>query len=37
VIEHLEFPERAVAEMYRVLKPGGLALLNTPFLQAFHA
>jgi SAM-dependent methyltransferase len=37
VIEHLEFPERAVAEMHRVLKPGGLALLNTPFLQAFHA
>jgi uncharacterized protein YbaR (Trm112 family) len=37
VIEHLEFPDRAIAEMYRVLKPGGLALLNTPFLQAFHA
>ena len=37
VIEHLEFPERAIAEMYRVLRPGGLALLNTPFLQAFHA
>jgi SAM-dependent methyltransferase len=37
VIEHLEFPERAVAELHRVLRPGGLALLNTPFLQAFHA
>ena len=37
VIEHLEFPERAIAEMHRVLRPGGLALLNTPFLQAFHA
>jgi SAM-dependent methyltransferase len=37
VIEHLEFPERAIAEMHRVLAPGGLALLNTPFLQAFHA
>jgi SAM-dependent methyltransferase len=37
VIEHLETPERAVAEMHRVLKPGGLALFNTPFLQAFHA
>jgi uncharacterized protein YbaR (Trm112 family) len=37
VIEHLEFPGRAIAEMRRVLKPGGLTLLNTPFLQAFHA
>jgi SAM-dependent methyltransferase len=37
VIEHLEFPDRAVAEMHRVLKPDGLALLTTPFLQAFHA
>jgi SAM-dependent methyltransferase/uncharacterized protein YbaR (Trm112 family) len=37
VIEHLEFPERAVAEMHRVLRPGGMALLGTPFLQAFHA
>jgi SAM-dependent methyltransferase len=37
VIEHLEFPERAVAEMHRVLRPAGLALFNTPFLQAFHA
>lgn len=37
VIEHLEFPERAIAEMHRALRPGGLALLNTPFLQAFHA
>ncbi|MBK1660917.1 class I SAM-dependent methyltransferase [Paracraurococcus ruber] len=36
VLEHLEDPNRAVAEMLRVLRPGGLALAATPFLQAFH-
>ena len=36
VLEHLEFPERAVEEMHRVLKPGGLAFFATPFLQSFH-
>lgn len=37
VMEHLEFPDRAAAEIFRVLKPGGVALFGTPFLQAFHA
>jgi SAM-dependent methyltransferase len=36
VLEHLEFPERAVAEMFRVLRPGGQAFAVTPFLQGFH-
>jgi SAM-dependent methyltransferase len=36
VLEHLEFPTRAVEEMHRVLKPGGLAFFATPFLQSFH-
>jgi SAM-dependent methyltransferase len=36
VLEHLEFPERAVAEMFRALRPGRLAFAATPFLQAFH-
>jgi len=36
VLEHLERPERAVAEMFRVLKPGGYVFAATPFLQAFH-
>lgn len=36
VIEHLEFPDRAVAEMVRVLRNGGLVYSCTPFLQAFH-
>lgn len=37
VLEHLEFPDRAVAEMYRVLRPGGEVFAATPFLQAYHA
>ncbi len=37
VLEHLEFPDRAVAEMFRVLAPGGQIFAATPFLQAFHA
>jgi len=36
VLEHLEFPERAVAEMCRVLKPGGRVFAATPFLQWYH-
>jgi SAM-dependent methyltransferase len=37
VIEHLEHPEQAVAEMARVLRAGGEAFAATPFLQGFHA
>lgn len=36
VLEHLELPEQAVAEMFRVLRPGGQVFAATPFLQAFH-
>ena len=36
VLEHLEQPDRAVSEMFRVLKPGGYVFAATPFLQAFH-
>jgi len=36
VLEHLEFPDAAVAEMFRVLRPGGQLYASTPFLQAFH-
>ena len=37
VLEHLEDPRRAVAEMHRVLKAGGQVFAATPFLQPFHA
>ena len=34
VVEHLPHPEQAVAEMSRVLSPGGLLLLATPNLDS---
>jgi SAM-dependent methyltransferase len=37
VLEHLEFPDVAVAEMFRVLQPGGVVFAATPFLQPYHA
>jgi len=36
VLEHLEYPDVAVREMWRVLEPGGQVFAATPFLQAFH-
>jgi len=36
VLEHLEFPDGAVKEMHRVLRPGGRLFAATPFLQGFH-
>jgi SAM-dependent methyltransferase len=37
VIEHLARPARVVAEVRRVLKPGGTVLAQVPFLYPFHA
>lgn len=36
VLEHLHSPERAITEMYRVLKPGGALILTTRFVFPIH-
>jgi Methyltransferase domain len=37
VLEHVPDPQRHVAEMRRVLAPGGRVLCFVPFMQPFHA
>lgn len=36
VLEHVQSPKRAVAELRRVLKEGGVLLLSTPFVFGVH-
>jgi SAM-dependent methyltransferase len=36
VLEHALDPPVVVAEIYRVLKPGGLVYADTPFMQRVH-
>ena len=36
VIEHLQHPDRMLAEMKRVLKPGGRAVITTPIRTSEH-
>ena len=36
VLEHLEWPRESVAEMFRVLKPGGLIYLTAPMAHREH-
>jgi SAM-dependent methyltransferase len=36
VLEHLEEPERALQECYRVLRTGGVAIYSVPFIWHLH-
>jgi SAM-dependent methyltransferase len=36
VFEHLAYPQKGAAEMYRVLKPGGYALVTVPQWNELH-
>jgi SAM-dependent methyltransferase len=36
VFEHLRDPVDAAVELYRVMKPGAIGYICTPFLQPFH-
>lgn len=36
VLEHLPSPARAVKEMARILRPGGIAIVSVPFFISYH-
>lgn len=36
VLEHVQFPDRVIAELRRLLKPGGILVLCVPFMQPYH-
>ena len=37
VLEHVKNPQKALSEIFRVLKPGGKIILSTPFIFHIHA
>lgn len=37
VLEHVEDPQKAVDELYRVTKAGGIGLIYVPFIFPYHA
>mgnify|MGYP002622619095 CR=1 FL=1 len=36
VLEHVRYPWKVAAEIKRVLKPGGVAIIQTPFFESVH-
>jgi len=36
VLEHLYDPQTAINEIHRILKPGGVVILSTRFIYAYH-
>ncbi|OQB19193.1 MAG: hypothetical protein BWY14_00550 [Parcubacteria group bacterium ADurb.Bin192] len=36
VLEHVQEPRKAVSEMHRILKPGGVCILSTRFIMPYH-
>jgi len=36
-LEHVANPWRAIEEIYRVLRPGGIVHIDVPFIQGYHA
>jgi SAM-dependent methyltransferase len=37
VLEHVEVPDAVIGEITRVLRPGGLVLITTPFMYPVHS
>jgi len=37
ILEHVNKPEKAISEMHRILKVGGIIYTIVPFIQGFHA
>lgn len=36
VLEHVQYPDEIIGEIYRVLKPGGFVFVTLPFMQVMH-